>query len=145
MPHVAKGMVAGFTVTAQHNRAEAPKSDMTVKLVDFGFVPVGGFRPGKHLLRVVNDGAQPHEMVVFQLPPDKTPADLYQWQMTLQGPPPGRLVGGTVGLPHGTEALVELTLEPGQQYVFTCFIPEAKDSKPHFMHGMSLPFTVAER
>lgn len=142
MPHVAKGMVAGFTVTAAGNGAERPVADMSVTLVDFGFVPSARFHPGKQLLRVVNDGAQPHEMVIFELPPDKTPADLYQWQLSLQGPPPGRLVGGTVGLAHHGEELVEVTLQPGRQYVLTCFIPEAKDSKPHFMHGMSLPFTV---
>ncbi len=142
VPHVAKGMAAGFTVTASANGASMPKAETTVKLVDFGFVPSRPLHKGRQLVRVVNEAAQPHEFVIFRLLPGKTPADLYQWQMSLQGPPPAELLGGTVGLWKGSEALVDVTLEPGD-YVFTCFIPDAKDGKPHFMHGMSLPFTIA--
>jgi hypothetical protein len=142
IPHVAMGMAAGFTVTPSGTRASMPKAETTVRLVDFGFAPSGAFHAGRQIIRVVNDAAQPHEIVIFQLLPGKTPSDLFQWQMTLQGPPPARLIGGTVGLSQSGEALVDVTLEPGD-YVFTCFIPDAKDGKPHFMHGMSLPFTVA--
>lgn len=142
VPHVAKGMAAGFTVTARGNGATTPRASATVKLVDFGFVPAGAIHAGPQLIRVVNDAEQPHEFVIFKLLPGKTSTDLYQWQMTLKGPPPARLLGGTVGLEHGAEALVDVALEPGD-YVLTCFIPDAKDGKPHFMHGMSLPFTVA--
>ncbi len=144
VPHVAKGMAAGFTVTTAANGASMPKAETTVKLVDFGFVPSRPLHAGRQLVRVVNEAMQPHEFVIFKLLPGKTPADLYQWQMSLQGPPPAELLGGTVGLWHGSEALVDVTLVPGD-YVFTCFIPDAKDGNPHFMHGMSLPFTIASK
>ena len=142
VPHVAKGMAAGFTVLPRHNGARVPEATNTVRLVDFGFAPARAFKAGKQFIRVVNDAVQPHEIVVFKLLPGKTATDLHQWQMSLQGPPPAQLIGGTVGLAQSTEALVELTLEPGN-YVFTCFIPDAKSGKPHFMHGMSLPVVVA--
>jgi hypothetical protein len=142
VPHVTKGMAAGFTVTARGNGATSPKATTAVRLVDFGFVPTAGFHAGPQLIRVRNEAAQPHEFVIFKLLPGKTATDLYQWQLTVKGAPPAHLFGGTVGLAHGAEALVDVTLEPGE-YVFTCFIPDAKDGKPHFMHGMSLPFTVA--
>lgn len=142
VPHVAKGMAAAFTVTSSANGASMPKAETTVKLVDFAFVPSRPLHAGRQLVRVVNDAVQPHEFVIFKLLPGKTAADLHGWQMSLQGPPPAELLGGTVGLWHGSEALVDVTLAPGD-YVFTCFIPDAKDGKPHFMHGMSLPFTIA--
>ena len=46
-----------------------------------------------------------------------------------------------MGLARGHEALMDLTLEEGN-YVLTCFIPDAKDGKPHFMHGMTMAMTV---
>ena len=141
VPHVAKGMAAGFTVTTASNGARAPQPSSTVRLVDFGFAPSQRLTAGRQVIRVVNDGAQPHEIVVFQLLPGKTVADLQAWQMAPKGPPPARLVGGTVGLARGHEALMDLTLEEGN-YVLTCFIPDAKDGKPHFMHGMTMAMTV---
>ena len=141
VPHVAKGMAAGFTVTTTPNGARAPQPTSTVRLVDFGFAPSQRLTAGRQMIRVVNDGAQPHEIVMFQLLPGKTVADLQAWQMEIKGPPPARLVGGTVGLGRGGEALMDVTLEAGN-YVFTCFIPDAKDGKPHFMHGMTMAMTV---
>lgn len=141
VPHVAKGMAAGFTVTTTPNGARAPQPTSTVRLVDFGFAPSQRLTAGRQMIRVVNDGAQPHEIVMFQLLPGKTVADLQAWQMEIKGPPPARLVGGTVGLGRGGEALMDVALEAGN-YVFTCFIPDAKDGKPHFMHGMTLPVVV---
>ncbi len=141
VPHVAKGMAAAFTVLPTHNGARVPEATNTVRLVDYGFAAARAFRAGKQHVRIVNDAVQPHEIVIFKLLPGKTAADLYQWQMSLEGPPPAQLIGGTVGLAQSTEALVELDLEPGN-YVFTCFIPDAKSSKPHFMHGMSMAVVV---
>lgn len=141
VPHVAKGMAAGFTVSGPATGALLPAAPSTVRLVDYGFQLSHALKAGPQLIRIVNDAIQPHEIVMFQLLPGKTVTDLQQWQMTIQGPPPARLVGGTVGLPHTGEAVVDVDLEAGN-YVFTCFVPDAKDGKPHFMHGMTLPVVV---
>jgi hypothetical protein len=37
---------------------------------------------------------------------------------------------------------IPLDLTPGN-YALLCFIPDAKDGKPHIMHGMMKDFTVS--
>jgi hypothetical protein len=41
----------------------------------------------------------------------------------------------------GRHAFINVRLEPGT-YALICFIPDAKDGKPHFMHGMMKEFKV---
>jgi len=144
--HRMKGMVAGFRVTGKSSaQAKLPKSDLTVRMLDYGYAPSAPLVAGKRNIRVVNDGPQLHEMVLVQLPSGKTAADLLAWNPeTATEPPPGRYVGGTVALPPGGEAIVEATLEAGS-YVLICYIPDAKDGKPHLAHGMVLPLTVQPR
>ncbi len=74
--------------------------------------------------------------------PGKTAADLLAWNPEVATePPPARFLGGTVALAPSGESLVEADLAPGN-YVLICYIPDAKDGKPHVAHGMVLPFTV---
>jgi hypothetical protein len=42
----------------------------------------------------------------------------------------------------GAHAFVDLDLEPGE-YGLICFLPDMKDGKPHFHHGMVKKITVA--
>ena len=58
-----------------------------------------------------------------------------------QGPPPGEPLSGVAGLGVGKTATFPLTLTPGN-YALICFIPDAKDGKPHFVHGMIQNFKV---
>jgi hypothetical protein len=141
--HRMKGMVAGFKVTEGHGaRPELPKADVTIRMLDFGYAPSAPLTAGKRVIRVTNDGPQLHEMVLVQLPAGNTAADLLAWNPeTATEPPPARYVGGTVALPPGGEAIVEATLEAGS-YVLICYIPDAKDGRPHLAHGMVLPLTV---
>jgi hypothetical protein len=39
------------------------------------------------------------------------------------------------------ENTIEVNLEPGE-YGLICFVPDAKDGKPHIAHGMVTQFTV---
>lgn len=144
--HRMKGMVAGFQVVDRRGpQARMPKPDLTVRMLDFGYAPGAAITAGTRNIRVVNDGPQLHEMVLAMLPPGKTAADLISWNPgTATEPPPARYLGGTVALAPGGEAIVETDLAPGN-YVLICYIPDARDGKAHFMHGMVLPFTVQER
>lgn len=141
--HRMKGMVSGFKVLEnQTAQARMPKADLTVRMMDFGYAPSAPITAGTRNIRVVNDGPQLHEMVLVLLDPGKTAADLVAWNpMTATEPPAARYVGGTVALAPGGEAIVETKLQPGN-YALICYIPDAKDGKEHFMHGMVLPFTV---
>jgi len=46
-----------------------------------------------------------------------------------------------VAEPANEENLLELSLTPGE-YALICFVPDAKDGKAHFAHGMMSTFVV---
>ena len=48
---------------------------------------------------------------------------------------PGTIHGGLSGIMPGTHAFIEVDLPPGE-YGLLCVLPDRKDGKPHFMHGM---------
>jgi hypothetical protein len=54
----------------------------------------------------------------------------------MKGPPPGKPIGGIPAFMKGKNSFFEATLEPGE-YGMICFIPDAKDGKPHMQHGMN--------
>jgi hypothetical protein len=58
------------------------------------------------------------------------------------GPPPGTIHGGLSGIMPGSHSFIEVDLPPGE-YGLLCFLPDAKDGKPHFEHGMTKQTTVA--
>jgi hypothetical protein len=51
------------------------------------------------------------------------------------------LVGGASFVAGTTENIVELDLTPGD-YALLCFVPDAKDKKPHLEHGMIQQITI---
>lgn len=137
MPHVMKGMSRELKVTGPSRAAgPAPEADIVVKLVDYDFELSQPLTPGKHTLRVENAGPQPHEIAIVRLNSGKKPSDYTAWGMKQVGPPPGTIHGGVSGIMPGAHSLVEVDLPPGD-YGLLCFLPDAKDGKPHFMHGMS--------
>ena len=100
------------------------------------------FNFGKHTIRLENLATQDHEMFIVRLEKGKTPADVAQWAENPKGPPPGMPLGGTSGMRKGSVAYVPVDLAPGE-YALLCFIPDAKDGKPHYVHGMMKQFTVS--
>ncbi len=143
-PHVMKGMAKAITVTAAARPAAnvaAPTYDATMTLRDYAFDFDRALRAGKQRLRILNEGTQGHEFVLVKLAPGKTPMDVVQWVEKHDGPPPGAPMGGITDLVRGTATYVDLDLEPGD-YGLLCFLPDAKDGKPHFVHGMHTQFTV---
>lgn len=91
-----------------------------------------------------NDGAEPHEMIVFRVNDGVTgsaeellaaPEDQIQQNLTF--------AGAAVAQP-GTSGVTFPELEPGR-HVVVCFIPVGggEDGPPHFMHGMLGEFEVA--
>jgi hypothetical protein len=142
-PHVTKGMVVPFTVTAEKSNGVAPAADVTVRLNDYNFTVSAPLTAGHHTLRVENDAPQAHELVLVELPPGKTIADVGKWVDVdlMAGPPPGRPIGGTSAIDKGRTTFVPVDLKPGR-YGMICFVPDAKDGKAHSMKGMFKEFTV---
>jgi hypothetical protein len=50
-------------------------------------------------------------------------------------------LGGVSGLDVGASQYFTADFAPGN-YALICFLPDAKDGKPHFAHGMIQQITV---
>jgi hypothetical protein len=143
VPHLMKGMARPLKVTAATGPAVAePSADLVVKLVDFDFELSGPLTAGHHVIRVENAGAQQHEIALVQLKPGKQPMDFAAWGEKQEGPAPGALFGGVSGIMPGAHAFATVDLPPGD-YALLCFVPDMKDGKPHFVHGMAKKITVS--
>jgi uncharacterized cupredoxin-like copper-binding protein len=141
--HTAKGMVRPFEVTATSGAmAEAPAADVTITLTDYAFDSSQPLTAGAHTILVKNAGPQAHEIVLLRLPPGKKAEDFGRWAETgMKGPPPAEPLGGVGFLDKGSEGSFTADLTPGD-YGFICFVPDAKDGKPHLAHGMMKTITV---
>ncbi|HET8656276.1 MAG TPA: hypothetical protein VFL93_12220 [Longimicrobiaceae bacterium] len=141
-PHVMKGMINSFTVTPVSNAAAVEaRPDRTVTMVDYGYDLSAPLTAGPHQIEVRNAGKQSHELVLARLAPGKTVKDLAAWVEKMDGPPPASFLGGVSPLAPGGRNLLSVSLTPGH-YAFLCFLPDAKDGKPHIAHGMGQEFEV---
>ena len=137
VPHVAKGMVRPLTVVpATGAPTAAPAADLAITLTDYDFQLSAPITAGRHTIRVENQAAQDHEVIVMKLAPGKTLADAIAWFEKLQGPPPGEFVGGATGLAKGRANEMTIDFQAGD-YALVCMVPDAGDGKPHVMHGMA--------
>jgi hypothetical protein len=142
VPHVMKGMSKALTVVpATAATAAAPTSDITVRMTDYAWEVSPAITPGKHMIRLENAADQAHEMFIAQLGPGEKAADLAAWLEKPNGPPPGKPIGGTTAMAKGEVVYLPVDLVPGE-YGLYCFIPDAKDGKPHIAHGMMTQFAV---
>jgi len=154
VPHMAKGMIQPLTVTAPGGVTQAgasvsyiPESapDVHLELSDYTFKFSKPLTAGKHTIHVMNNGAQEHEAVFVKLAPGKTMKDFDEWlESGMKGPPPATPAPGMAGLAKGRTGTFDMNLVPGN-YGLVCWIPDAKDGKPHEMHGMVQEFTVAAK
>ena len=78
-----------------------------------------------------------------RLEPGKTAHDLLAWIEKPAGAIPGTAIGGVSPLARGEVAWFEVDLSPGR-YALICFLPDAEDGKPHFVHGMVRELEVTE-
>ncbi len=142
MPHTARGMVKALTVTpATGAMAAAPTADVTMTMADYNFVLSKPLVAGRQVVEVLNSGPQPHEVFVMRLAPGKTMEDFGKWMAKMDGPPPATALGGSSVALTGSRSWIELDLTPGD-YALLCFVPDAKDGKPHLDKGMIQTFKI---
>lgn len=154
VPHMAKGMIHPLTVTAPSGVTQAgastsslsePAPDVHLELSEYTFKFSKPLTAGKHTIHVMNTGAQEHEAVFVKLAPGKTMKDFDAWsEGGMKGPAPAEPAPGMAGLGKGRTGTFTTNLTPGR-YGLVCWIPDAKDGKPHEMHGMVQEFTVAAK
>jgi hypothetical protein len=141
VPHFMKGMFHPFTVTRSAAITRAPTADDSVTLVEYAFHLSKPLTTGRHTFAITNTGTQPHELEFIKLAPGKTANDVLAWLNKPVGPPPGEPLGGTSFEVPGRTTYYTADFGPGD-YMVACFVPDAKDGKPHFMHGMVQTITL---
>jgi hypothetical protein len=143
VPHIMKGMAAPLKVTGTvPPGAVLPNADVTLTLNDYSFTPSTPLSAGKHTIKVTNAATQPHEVFIVQLAPGKTMKDLMDWAKTYKGAPPATPMGGVAAIRAGGEATIDVDL-PAGNYALLCFVPDAKDGKPHVEHGMAQEIKIS--
>src|SRR5579864_462418 len=142
-PHLMKGMTKNFVVKPAAAAMAMPAGDVTVTAKDYGFDVAPAITAGTHTIRMANAGPQLHEIALLKVAPGKTMAQVQAWMGTdMKSPPPFMEVGGIAGLSVGQTANFTASFGKGD-YILICFVPDAKDGKPHVAHGMMLPFKVS--
>jgi hypothetical protein len=135
IPHLAKGMIRPLTVVPADRPEAPPAADVTMTLHDYTFTLSRPLTAGLRTIEVSNEGAQAHEIELVQLAPGKSARDVLAWLHTPDGAPPGLPLGGVAPLSVQGVAWFEVDLAAGR-YALICFLPDSKDRKPHFEHGM---------
>lgn len=141
--HVALGMAKPFMVTETRGTGlAAPNPDVVITARDFQFVLSKPITAGSHTIQLVNEGRQAHEVVLVKLAPDAKAKDfIAAFEPGAVGPPPGRPLGGIVGIERGTRGLFTAMFDPGP-YALICFFPDKATGAPHFAQGMTWEFDV---
>lgn len=145
VPHVVKGMIRALTVTAATGvAAVAPTADIDMELFDYSFTLSKPVTAGTHTFKVTTRaGGQPHEVELMKLAPGKTVADFTQWMNgKMDTPPPVTGIGGALVLVAGGPPVYFTADFTAGEYLLACFIPDAKDMKPHAAHGMMQGITI---
>ncbi|MFL5619307.1 MAG: hypothetical protein ACJ79A_13050 [Gemmatimonadaceae bacterium] len=145
-PHFMKGMVKELAVTPrrgveQAGKTVAPAADVVITLDDYDFRLSAPITGATKSIRLRNVAAQTHEAVIVKLNPGTTVQQFLAAMEKPQGPPPGTLVGGITGIAKGRTVDIPTSFTAGD-YALVCFVPDAKDGKPHIAHGMVKQFSV---
>lgn len=141
--HLTKGMMKTITVVERDDPSTSPVATAEIRMSDYAFDVAAPIEAGQHVVRVVNDGPQPHELGVVKLDAGVT---AQQFLSTFRPRPApgslqGRLIGGVGLLSPGETALWPVTLDTGS-YVLVCFVPDVGDGRPHLAHGMIREFII---
>jgi len=144
VPHLALGMAGVVVVAGQAAEVPEPTADIEVRMSDFSYSLPSTITPGPHTWKIVNDGPQPHEMLVFRLNDDSTVGDFMAALATGDiAALPGEVFGGAQGLEAGLASYIDYDL-PGGNYVVICLIPDPASGQPHVALGMVAKFSVAD-
>ena len=145
VPHLAKGMMAPIEVTPTTGTpVPEPDADVVVRLADYDFQLSKPLTAGEQVIRVETAPGQPHEVVLVRLGNGVTAQQVIATEMgTHKGPRPSyTFVGGVAPMEAGRHAYMHVNLKAGT-YALICFVPDAKDGKPHLAHGMVKQFAVS--
>jgi uncharacterized cupredoxin-like copper-binding protein len=143
LPHVAKGMIAPFEVTADTaSAAPVETAAGTVTAKEFSYTTDYKAKAGEQVIALKNGGTQGHEITLLSFKDGKGPGDLSAYFAKPEGEPPATFYGGPVAGVGDTATWTTPKLEAGKSYFFMCLIPDPADGVPHAAKGMVLPIQV---
>lgn len=138
VPHAAKGMMTEVEVTGGSPR-DLPATDATISTFDFAFGNLPTFKEGTNRVTLQNKGKQIHEIDLVELADGKKVEDLVAWAAKLEGPPPGRFLGGPA-VRDGLSVNTTFEMTAGARYALVCIVPDQLgDGAPHLTKGMHSP------
>lgn len=144
VPHMALGMTGVVQVVGEQVDVVEPTADIEVQMFDFNYSMPATITPGVQTWKVINNGPQPHEMIVMKLNEGASIDDFLAAMATGDiAALPGRAIGGAQAMTVGYASYVDYDLEAGT-YVAFCMVPDPATGQPHIALGMVAPFTVAE-
>jgi hypothetical protein len=131
-----------FDVNSSSTPAQVsdPTAQGEVLLKDLSIELPNQLKAGPALLKVTNQGPQPHELTLLKLAPGKSAQDALAFLEKPAGAPPFADAGGMGALASGMSGWIKLNLTTGN-YVALCFVPDPT-GKPHFAMGMISSFSV---
>jgi uncharacterized cupredoxin-like copper-binding protein len=132
------------------NREPSPIPASPVPLVatflahDYGFNGPDSLPAGMTVIRILNQGQEPHHIQLVKLIQGKGPADLMAalQDSFIQFPPWAKQMGGPNGVSAGGQADATVYLDPGS-YVLICVIPSSQ-GQPHVVLGMQKALQVID-
>jgi hypothetical protein len=127
--------IPAMEVTGDESDEEL-EADSTVEAAEYAFT-ADGLEAGENEIDFVNNGAQPHHLIVAPIKGDATIADVEKAIKTEKGPPPieDKRVVSTSVIEGGESQLVSMNLKPGR-YAMMCFVTDRQGGPPHALKGM---------
>lgn len=140
--HLMLGMNKEFLVKeTSYESSKKPKEDLVLKLSDTAFTFSKLPLKGDNLIKVINVGAENHEVDFIKLFKDRTSKEYINWKITGEGDPIGLPVGGTLDINPGYEIWLPMTFKEGK-YLLTCVVPNFKSGKSHLEEGKFFEFEI---
>jgi hypothetical protein len=135
--HMSRGMLRALTVSSAASRGDTvlPVAGVTARLSDYAITFSTPLKKGRQLVRVENDGAHRHHLIVARMVGQATIDDVMKWDGNSKPAPIEDIGAGAAVLEPGRASVIPLTLAPGR-YLFGCIMNDTSGAPPHYMLGM---------
>jgi len=123
--------------------AKAPQ-EVSFTAREFAFSGPDSIAPGVTRITLVNQGTQPHHLILGRVDDGKTAADVMAGlKENPQAAPPFLSYRGASNIILPGDSSSSVSDLPAGHYMLICFVPDAADATPHIMKGMTKEIVLA--